>query len=69
MAATLTVCGALAGGCKALWTTQGVTVLGDGRQNWYAAGEAVSVPANLNTNGLWVLTPEMLRSMVLESAR
>lgn len=65
--ATLTACAALASGCSMLAPRRGVTVLGDGRKNYYAAGEPVDVPAAANTNGLWVLTPQMLESMVLEA--
>lgn len=67
-AATLIACAALACGCSALQKRPCITVLGDGRKNWYAPGEAVNVPATLNTNGLWLLTPRMLEAMVLESS-
>lgn len=67
--AMLIACGTLACGCLLPAKPRSVTVLGDGRKNWWDAGEAVNVPASANTNGLWVLTPEMLESMALESVR
>lgn len=66
--AILTASTLLASGCSVLFPPPSITVLGDGRQNWYPPGQSVSIPAAVNTNGLWVLTPSMLEHMVLRSA-
>lgn len=67
--AILTACASLASGCALFRTPRNtsVTVLGDGTRNWYPPGEAVALPASANTNGLWVLTPAMLKHIILSS--
>lgn len=69
LAVTLSACAGLAGGCA--WLVRkppaDVTVIGDGSKHWYGPGELVQVRAG--TNGLWVLPPEILRAMIMESTK
>lgn len=43
-------------------------MLGDERRSFYPAGQAVSVPSAANPDGLWVLTPAMLQTMIFETS-
>lgn len=58
----------LVSACSMLFPAPSITVLGDGRKNFYPAGEAVNIPAGDNTNGLYVTTPQMMEYMMLNAA-
>jgi len=63
----LMLCATVLSGCAIFKTRTEHQIYGNGDKVFYKAGEAVTIDPNANTTGLWVLTPNQMRYLVLDA--